>query len=134
MLKKFSKMKKESRANYNMSTITAVISFTVQALGFVHLPGVSPNAFISFWSQFYKSFYGRKLQIFVIIYRVCPQQGFNNLFYYLWAKPGAYPIVEHLKGSSVGQAHLFQQTLDQAGKPFQEQRLQLIAPMRNLRP
>jgi hypothetical protein len=28
----------------------------------------------------------------------------SSLVYSLWARPGAYPRVEHLKGSSIGQA------------------------------
>jgi hypothetical protein len=28
----------------------------------------------------------------------------SNLVYCLWARPGAYPIVEHPKGSSIGKA------------------------------
>jgi hypothetical protein len=28
----------------------------------------------------------------------------SSLVYFLWARPGAYPKAEHLKGSSIGQA------------------------------
>ncbi len=35
---------------------------------------------------------------------------FNSLVYCLWAMPGAYLRVEHLEGTSLGQAQPYQQT------------------------
>ncbi len=58
-----------------------------------------------FWCQCYKTDYGRKLRTFVMSWSVFPWQAFQ--VYCLWARPWAYPRVEHLKCSSIGEAPAF---------------------------
>jgi hypothetical protein len=50
--------------------------------------------------QCYKTYYSRELQIFEM--RVFAHGSLSSLVYCLWARPGTYPNVEHLKGFSLG--------------------------------
>ncbi len=50
-----------------------------------------------------KTFFVRRLRIFVISQSVCPWQAFQAQTNLL-VRPGAYPRVKHLKGASLGQA------------------------------
>ncbi len=59
--------------------------------------------------QCYKTYYSHELQIFVM--RVFAPGSLSSLVYCLWARPGAYPIVKHQKGVSLGQALAHVQTL-----------------------
>jgi hypothetical protein len=49
------------------------------------------------------TFLVHNLQIFVISYSSLSLASLSSLVYCLWARPGAYPRVEHLKGSSIRQ-------------------------------
>ncbi len=44
--------------------------------------------------------------MFVVNLSVCPWQA-SPTKYWLWARPGAYQRLEHLKGSSIGKAPAF---------------------------
>ncbi len=59
---------------------------------------------ISFIGQPYKTFYLRNSRVFVISQSVYPQQAFLG-FSSLLVRPGAFPRVEHLKGSSLTRRH-----------------------------
>jgi hypothetical protein len=54
------------------------------------------------WGQCYKNFYIRNLHIFVIS-ECLSQTGLSSLVQCLWSRPGAYPRVEHLKVTLLGQ-------------------------------
>ncbi len=57
---------------------------------------------IQTWAQCYKKLL-HNLRILIISQSVCPWQAFPAQSIVCLARPGVYPIVEHLKGSSIGQ-------------------------------
>jgi hypothetical protein len=53
-------------------------------------------------AQYYETFYGRNLRMFIISLSVCPLQAFAaKCSKCLWLRPGANPLAEHLKGLCV---------------------------------
>jgi hypothetical protein len=66
------------------------------------------NGLKLFSAQCYKNFFVRNLRIFVISLSVCPWQTFPAKPIVCFIRPGAYPMVEHLKGSSIGQVPALQ--------------------------
>ncbi len=103
-------------------------------------PNLTPNSstngtftgsgILTNWGRCQKTFYGRKLRLFIISQSICPWQAFpaqSNVqsqpersdFQVLHSRIGSWP---------------HPQTLDQAGEALQRQTLQLIMKSRNLRP
>ncbi len=70
----------------------------------VHLTFVT---FSLSWGQSYKTFYGRNLTDFRIKLECLSLASLSSLVYCLWVSLGAYLRVDHLKGSSLGQASAF---------------------------
>jgi len=58
----------------------------------------------------------------------------SSLVYCLWARPGDYPIVEHLKGVLLGLAPPLPENIILSWKGLQGQTHKLITKIHNLQP